>query len=337
MANIPGKPVKPQVPALEPAGVYLNPVTKRRAEELQRLGNRLEFLARRNVGLLGSSFFRVSGLGGRLAMRAAGGMSAGARIQALPLHANRGADLADQYRDEQGDAERAARQAAAQDAQQEAAARAAKWRGWMDAAAAAALSASNAWIDSAGIVTGLVNGPTLMTPPGALQGWGSLADPIVEALCAAGMPWNAARVFGDGVETAWLNWSCGWVVWKTDAFPSFAVVVSPLAPPTRARPFPLSSGHSSGMAGLQEGRLAETLIGALQELATSVEAKGAIRVWFAQRFCRAFRRWQCAAQVQGVLGWGPVPSFAPPHSPCGPVVGGCACGLEVLRNSRLVL
>ncbi len=40
-----------------------------------------------------------------------------------------------------------------------------------------------------------------------------------------------------------------------------------------------------------------------------------------------FLAWLGAQMVSGVLGHGPVPGFAPPHSPVGPVVGG-----EVLPN-----
>lgn len=35
-----------------------------------------------------------------------------------------------------------------------------------------------------------------------------------------------------------------------------------------------------------------------------------------------FLAWLGAQMVTGVLGHGPVPSFAPPHSPVGPVMGG---------------
>ena len=37
---------------------------------------------------------------------------------------------------------------------------------------------------------------------------------------------------------------------------------------------------------------------------------------------KCFKIWQAATQVTNVIGTGPVPSFAPPYVPVGPVVGG---------------
>jgi hypothetical protein len=41
-------------------------------------------------------------------------------------------------------------------------------------------------------------------------------------------------------------------------------------------------------------------------------------------FQKCFLLWQTSTMVTNVLGTGPVPTFAPPYVPAGPVVGGTA-------------
>jgi len=45
-------------------------------------------------------------------------------------------------------------------------------------------------------------------------------------------------------------------------------------------------------------------------------------VAIASAFERVFNLWQVSTMVTNVLGTGPVPTFAPPYVPVGPVVGG---------------
>jgi hypothetical protein len=42
----------------------------------------------------------------------------------------------------------------------------------------------------------------------------------------------------------------------------------------------------------------------------------------ADAFEKCFMTWQTSTQVTNVLGAGPIPTFAPPFVPVGPVVGG---------------
>jgi hypothetical protein len=42
----------------------------------------------------------------------------------------------------------------------------------------------------------------------------------------------------------------------------------------------------------------------------------------ADAFDKCFKIWQGATQVTNVLGTGPIPTFAPPFVPAGPVLGG---------------
>jgi hypothetical protein len=43
---------------------------------------------------------------------------------------------------------------------------------------------------------------------------------------------------------------------------------------------------------------------------------------FAEGFCMVFDLWKASTQIMNVMGTGPVPTFAPPFVPVGPVVGG---------------
>ena len=43
---------------------------------------------------------------------------------------------------------------------------------------------------------------------------------------------------------------------------------------------------------------------------------------FAEGFCMVFDIWKASTMISNVMGTGPVPTFAPPFVPVGPVVGG---------------
>lgn len=54
---------------------------------------------------------------------------------------------------------------------------------------------------------------------------------------------------------------------------------------------------------------------------------------FAAWFSAAFSLWLTTAMVVNITGMGPVPSFAPPTVPVGPVAGGTASGVHVLTGN----
>ena len=65
-------------------------------------------------------------------------------------------------------------------------------------------------------------------------------------------------------------------------------------------------------AGVEEQRIA----GTAEEQEALNEAANALRV--------VFESWRASRMVKNLIGTGPVPTFAPPFVPVGPVVGGTA-------------
>ena len=110
------------------------------------------------------------------------------------------------------------------------------------------------------------------------------------------------------------------VVQPTQAVP----VPQPVAPPVPNIPMPLLTIGSAGMSAMQAPGLKSMMVGQLgdpqalhhQELFDCI-ATGVFTV---------FGTWLTSTMVTKVLGTGPVPTFAPPYVPIGPVVGGTANG-----------
>jgi len=97
-----------------------------------------------------------------------------------------------------------------------------------------------------------------------------------------------------------------------------------MAPPTPASSaFPIARGASAGEYRLTAATLSPQLVTALRPLAgrdtTGLDSavKG-LTSWVEA----SFRDWKLTAQIVGVKGKGPIPTYAPPYVPVGPVVMG---------------
>jgi hypothetical protein len=101
-------------------------------------------------------------------------------------------------------------------------------------------------------------------------------------------------------------------------YPMFAAFPGPMAPPTPNTPTPIAAliRNSAPMTGFSlRNAFSNFLQGSMDyhiqfsdALATSIDA--------------SFQIWLSSTMVTNVLGTGPVPTFAPPYVPVGPVVGG---------------
>lgn len=96
-------------------------------------------------------------------------------------------------------------------------------------------------------------------------------------------------------------------------FPSFAAVPGPEAPPTPSVPFPLVA--LLGVPPIPQKQFTSL---------TSTQRRACEAV--VDAFGPTFEIWRVVTMVS-VLGSGPVPTFAPPYVPVGPVVGGVANGI----------
>lgn len=130
-----------------------------------------------------------------------------------------------------------------------------------------------------------------------------MANGIAEAFSDSFFLWQ------DAVTVPGLPW-----------YPAFAAFPGPAAPPMPNIPMPLISCVSSRVSKLT---LASELADAItQALPASLSGETDFINRVAAGLALAAATWLPSAQVMQVLGYGPVPSFAPPYVPVGPVVMG---------------
>jgi hypothetical protein len=184
----------------------------------------------------------------------------------------------------------------------------------------------NEWIGKARIQGGQVNGPTAILTPGSLVSDGNIESTIVQKLTGSQVPAEISRALAKELAAAWHDWAAGFQIRIPAAYPSFAAFPGPMAPPTPAAtgPVALSNGSSSGEAGLRAPILANKLSSAVKLYAGKVgggapdQALKKLASWVEI----SFTEWKSMAKMGGVTGKGPIPTFAPPYVPVGPVLRG---------------
>jgi len=160
---------------------------------------------------------------------------------------------------------------------------------------------------------------------------GSIVGPPLFPLALAPAPKHKpylakfSTAIATAVGNAWTTWSVGYMG-TLQYPPTFATCPSPVHPPTPNIPMPVkTAGSSPGEAMLQASALKSSMIGLLgdpkaphhKELFESI----------ATAFKSSFDQWALSTQVSNVLGTGPVPTFCPPWTPVGPVLGGMGNGV----------
>jgi hypothetical protein len=102
-------------------------------------------------------------------------------------------------------------------------------------------------------------------------------------------------------------------------YPAFAALPSPVAPPTPNVPCPFAAlvqvpvSISCNVLKMQMvAQLADPQAPFAPELFEAIS----------DAFEKCYNLWKVSTMVTNVLGTGPVPTFAPPYVPVGPVVGG---------------
>lgn len=197
---------------------------------------------------------------------------------------------------------------------------------------------ANEWILKSRVAGGAIQGPNAELTPGSLTSEVNFEQSIQQAMVAAGAPAEISRVLARELWSAWKEWADGFRMTLPGAFPKFAAFPGPQAPLTRsAQPtYSLAMGSSSGEHRLQastlQTRLMTTLRRAAGKEAIGME-KELVRLtgWVES----SFREWKASAQIMGLTGKGPVPTFAPPYVPVGPVVGSDSItGASVLAGPR---
>lgn len=135
-----------------------------------------------------------------------------------------------------------------------------------------------------------------------------------------------ATAAAKGIGASFGTWQAGVSVPGLPWYPAFASFPGPMAPPMPNVPSPLAALPSGGQAGLTDPTALQGAMSA--HLDPGVKARdqaGDHKQVFggiAAQVAVYFSGWLASQLVTGVMGTGPVPTFAPPAVPAGPVIGG---------------
>lgn len=189
---------------------------------------------------------------------------------------------------------------------------------YIDGVSGAICGAIDNWMKMAMVTAALINGPAGTLLPGGVVGPPLL--PLILGQAPKNTPLEAqySLAIANAFGTAWQTWQTGLTGMLT--YPAFAAVPSPMAPPMPNVPMPLVAFASAGEALLSPATLKGAMIGMLAN-PTAQHAPDLFDA-LAQAFGTVFQMFKTTTIVQNVLGTGPVPTFAPPFVPVGPVMAG---------------
>lgn len=128
----------------------------------------------------------------------------------------------------------------------------------------------------------------------------------------------------NAVGTNWLPWQSSIKVPGLPWYPAFAAFPGPVAPPVPNIPTPLIALVSVD-ATLSPDALKGMMMANLGD-PTALHAADLFDA-IARAFNTVFTMYKATTPVKNVLGTGPIPTFAPPVVPVGPVVMGIGTGL----------
>jgi hypothetical protein len=129
-----------------------------------------------------------------------------------------------------------------------------------------------------------------------------------------------------GVSTCFKNWQDQVTVPGLPWYPAFAAFPGPMAPPMPNIPTPLIACPSAKMSDIvapsqMKTEMGNALDGGLKNKDKPKQFE-ALHDAIATVLALAFLMWLPSQQVMLVLGQGPIPTFAPPFVPVGPVLNG---------------
>jgi hypothetical protein len=144
-------------------------------------------------------------------------------------------------------------------------------------------------------------------------------DPLILQRAPAG--WDAYnRAIAAGVHNQFHSFANEVSVPGLPWYPAFAAYPGPVAPPTPNVPSPLMTIAAVASRHLKEGTITDMI---WNKMPTPKPACGKeVAIAIAHGIEKAAFAWLSSQQVALVMGKGPVPSFAPPYVPVGPVVMG---------------
>lgn len=189
---------------------------------------------------------------------------------------------------------------------------------FMDGVCSAICSAWSQWQSAATLV-----GVTIMGPVATVgQVVGPPLMPLImsSAPKATPMELKYSNVIANVISTSWLTYTATIKVPGLPWYPAFAAFPGPVTPPTPNTPVPVKAIAVAGNTPVMCNTMKPQMIGMLADPAAPFHKE------LFESICDAFEKcqmtWEGTTMVTNVLGTGPVPTFAPPYVPAGPVVGG---------------
>jgi hypothetical protein len=190
---------------------------------------------------------------------------------------------------------------------------------YIDGICSAICSAWSQWQAAATLVGVVVNGP--VATGGNLVGMPWMPLIMATAPKATPMELKYSNTIATVISNAWQTFTATVKVTGMPWYPLFAATPSPIAPPTPNIPCPFAAlmqvpvSISTNMLKTQMvAQFADPNAPFHQQLFEAV----------ADAFENTYNLWKVSTMVTNVLGTGPVPTFAPPVVPVGPVVAGTA-------------
>lgn len=188
---------------------------------------------------------------------------------------------------------------------------------YIDGICSAICSAWSQWQTIASMTGVMVNAVTatvgqVLGPP-----W----YPLIMASAPKSTPSEAkySNAIAMAISNGWLSYQATIKVPGLPWYPAFAAFPGPIAPPMPNIPCPVialtqvtASVKANALSGSMTGSLADPTALHHKQLFDSIS----------DAFEKCFLIWQTSTMVTNVLGTGPIPTFAPPFVPVGPVVGG---------------
>jgi hypothetical protein len=129
-----------------------------------------------------------------------------------------------------------------------------------------------------------------------------------------------SNAIANAVSTAWQAWQLSFQI-PAIQFPHCACFPGPMAPPLPNVPLPMMAASASAESMLSGSQLKNLMVGNLGDPQAQHHAD--IFDAVANAFNTVFTQWKASTMINNVMSQvAPIPTFAPPFIPCGPVVAG---------------
>jgi len=202
-----------------------------------------------------------------------------------------------------------------------------KWTLWSQPAKAAARKEALGWLSQAHVDRSKcqVMANVVIGRPGVLKSRYSFKGEIGKALKAVGASKAVAEGWDKAFKESWDLWAKNVMIPGLPMYPAFTAFPGPQAPPMPSVPFPLATMPSAGIKAMAPPALVKRVLSQTGVGTTNKEAKTAVQ-GFATDIGARHSMCVASCMLMNVMGSGPVPSFAPPFVPVGPVIGGSCTG-----------